>query len=79
MQNAIRQLRRERGLSQGALAAAAGTTVAYLGFIERHGHLPGSDLRGRIAGALGVTESEVWPGTGTSEPPAEGDRQWIAS
>ena len=59
--NRIRELREARGESQAGLSVRIGTTVFYLGLIELHGHLPGANLRARIAAALDVTEAEVWP------------------
>jgi len=50
-----------RGMTRAALAAAAGTTPWCITRIERHGHVPRADLRRRIAEALGVDESDVWP------------------
>ena len=57
----IRALREERHLTQEDLACKAGTTLAYLGYIERTGYRPRTSLRQRIAAALGVSEAEVWP------------------
>jgi transcriptional regulator with XRE-family HTH domain len=61
VRNRIRQLRAERNMTQAGLAVAARTTLAYVGFIERDGHMPGPDLRRRIARALDADEREVWP------------------
>jgi transcriptional regulator with XRE-family HTH domain len=50
-------------MTQGDLAVAARSTVPYIGFIERAGHMPGPDLRRRIAQVFGVEEIEIWPDT----------------
>jgi len=57
----LQKAREVRGMTRAALAAAAGTTPWYITWIERHGHVPRADLRRRIAQALGVDESEIWP------------------
>lgn len=59
--NNLKRLRKERGLTMMALASQAGTTPTWLTYMERYGHIPGADLRGRIAAALGITEKEIWP------------------
>jgi transcriptional regulator with XRE-family HTH domain len=50
----IGELRRERGMSQEALAHAAGTSAGYISQIERGERLPGCQLIMRIAAALTV-------------------------
>jgi len=60
-QNNIQDFRRRRHMSQQALAVLAGTSPAIITLVEKHGHLPGEDLRKRIAEALSVTEAELWP------------------
>ena len=59
--NELRRVRQSRGLTQLAVAAAAGTPLPYYIGIEKHGHLPTPGLRERIAGALGATEGDLWP------------------
>ena len=59
----LRELRAVRQMTQGDLAVAARSTVPYIGFIERAGHMPGPDLRRRIAQVFGVEEIEIWPDT----------------
>jgi transcriptional regulator with XRE-family HTH domain len=59
--NRLRELRLARGVTQLWLAVAAGTTPAHIAVIERYFHYPRPDLRRRIARALGVDESEIWP------------------
>lgn len=50
--------RRERGLSQEALAARAGLDRTYIGLIERGERNPTLQATSRILGALGVTWRE---------------------
>lgn len=59
--NRIRETRHERGMSQQELSVRAGTGPAIITLVEKHGHLPGEDLRHRIAEALEVTEETLWP------------------
>jgi XRE family transcriptional regulator, regulator of sulfur utilization len=56
---AIRQLRTERGMTQEALAHAAGVTVSHLSTIERgHSNPTWGTLKG-IAAALGLSMGEL--------------------
>ena len=57
---AIRQLRRERELSQEALAAAAGMHPKHLSEIERGNKDPRATTVARLAEALGVTVGELY-------------------
>jgi transcriptional regulator with XRE-family HTH domain len=59
--NRVRKFRTERGLPQYTLAVRAGISPAWLSIIERYGHIPGSDIRTRLADALGVSEEALWP------------------
>ena len=59
--NRIKELRQGLGLSQTALSAAIQCTPPYLIFMEKHGYVPQAALRRRVAAALGVTETDVWP------------------
>jgi transcriptional regulator with XRE-family HTH domain len=56
---AIRQLRDERGLKQKELAQAADMNVTAISHIERGRANPAWGTVRRIAGALGVTVSEI--------------------
>jgi transcriptional regulator with XRE-family HTH domain len=62
----IRQLRRERELSQEALAAAAGMHPKHLSEIERGNKDPRATTVANLAEALGVTVGELYgQGDGT--------------
>ena len=65
---AIRHLRRERELSQEALAFAAGVHPKHLSEIERANKDPRTTTVVRLADALGVSVSELY---GASEAQAE--------
>ncbi|MDO8213449.1 helix-turn-helix domain-containing protein [Conexibacter sp. CPCC 206217] len=56
----IRHLRRERELSQEALAAAAGMHPKHLSEIERGNKDPRATTVARLADALGVTIGELY-------------------
>ncbi|HST38908.1 MAG TPA: helix-turn-helix transcriptional regulator [Conexibacter sp.] len=56
----IRQLRRQRELSQEALAAAAGMHPKHLSEIERGNKDPRATTVARLADALGVTVGELY-------------------
>lgn len=55
----IREVRKQRGLSQQGLSAKAGVNLAYLGRLERAEAAPGIDMLDRIAGALGVAPAAL--------------------
>jgi transcriptional regulator with XRE-family HTH domain len=56
---AIRQLRRKRGVTQESLAEAAGLTVATVSLIERGQANPTWDTVAKIATALGASMGEL--------------------
>ena len=58
----VRELRKERGLSQEQLAARAGLHYTYLGGIERGERNPALVNIGKIARALDVEPRELFPG-----------------
>ena len=63
----LRQLRRERGLSQAALAGQAGVSLTTVARLERQGHAPCRGWTiGRLARALGEP-----PATMTVRRPGE--------
>jgi DNA-binding XRE family transcriptional regulator len=61
VRNRLRELRRGQRLPLWGLAVRAGTTPTTLSAIERWGYRPGAALCPRIATALGVPVSDVWP------------------
>lgn len=58
--NQLRVLRLRRGLSQATLATLATTTQSYIARLESGTVDPGTDMVVRIAGALHVTQAEVF-------------------
>jgi len=56
----LRELRRARRLSIGALATLAGVSPAWLSLCDKHGLTPGVETQRRIAAALGVEPSALW-------------------
>jgi transcriptional regulator with XRE-family HTH domain len=55
----LRRLRKERGLSQEALAEAATMTADYLGFIERGENVPTLTVLLKIARALNIDAGDL--------------------
>ncbi len=55
----VRELRKERGLSQVELAAKVGIDRSYMGFLERGERNPSLEVIAKIAEALGVTPDEL--------------------
>lgn len=55
----IRQRRRALGLTQAAVARAAGISAAYLNLIEHNRRSIGGALLGRLAAALGIRPAEL--------------------
>jgi DNA-binding XRE family transcriptional regulator len=64
--NRLRDLRGEHGLALWGLAARAGVSASTLSAIEKWDYLPTSPVRRRIAAALGVEASAIWPECGIS-------------
>jgi transcriptional regulator with XRE-family HTH domain len=60
----LRATREARGLAQYGLAVLAGTSPTTIMAIERYGHRPRYATRERIAGALNVLVSDLWPDEG---------------
>jgi DNA-binding XRE family transcriptional regulator len=59
--NHLRRLRKGQGLSLWGLAVCVGTSPTTLSAIEKWGYRPGAALCERIATALGVSVSDIWP------------------
>lgn len=55
----VRELRKERGLSQIELAAKVGIDRSYMGFLERGERNPSLEVIAKIADALNVTPDEL--------------------
>jgi transcriptional regulator with XRE-family HTH domain len=55
----VRELRKERGLSQVELAAKVGIDRSYMGFLERGERNPSLEVIAKIAEALSVTPDEL--------------------
>jgi DNA-binding XRE family transcriptional regulator len=62
--NRLRVLRQEHELALWGLAARAGVSASTLSAIERWDYLPTPPVRQRIAEALGVEASAIWPECG---------------
>lgn len=56
----IKRLRKERGLSQEALAGEAGLAMRHLGRIERGEGNPTVAVLGKLADVLGVSPTEFY-------------------
>ena len=63
----VRDLRAERGLSQEALALAAGMSTPYLSDVERGKRSPGLDMIVALAVALELNLSELFVGVPIGE------------
>lgn len=55
----VREIRKERGLSQVELAAKVGIDRSYMGFLERGERNPSLEVIAKIAEALSVTPDEL--------------------
>lgn len=55
----LRRMRKDRGLSQEALAEAANLTADYIGFVERGENVPTLTVILKLAKALSVDASEL--------------------
>ncbi len=60
-QNQLRALRRRLEFTQSELATAANCSRATVILIERLKHYSRKEVRGRLATALGISESTIWP------------------
>ena len=63
--NNLKTIRAEQGLALWGVAARARVSATTLSAVERWDYLPGPDVRRRVAAALGVDETTIWPETGT--------------
>ena len=59
--NRLRAIRQAQKLSLWGLATHAKTSATTLSAIEKWGYHPGAGLRARIAAALGVQVTDIWP------------------
>ena len=59
--NQLRKWRLSLGYSQLELSVVAEISPVMIVSIERYGYLPGPDVRARIAAALNVSETTLWP------------------
>jgi transcriptional regulator with XRE-family HTH domain len=59
--NRLRQLRRSQELPIYGLAVRASVSPTIVSSIERFDYRPGPKVRARLAQALGVSESDIWP------------------
>lgn len=66
MGNRIRQLRKERNVSQKELATSLDISPAYMGHIERGTRIPSLDTLARIAVCLGVSLDSIVLGAATA-------------
>jgi DNA-binding XRE family transcriptional regulator len=65
--NRLQELRQERGLAQWGLSARTGVSASTVSAIERWDYKPSAPVRQRIADALGVEVSAIWPECGLAE------------
>ena len=56
----IKELRRQRGLTQEELAEIVGVSVNYIGYIEQNKRTPSIKTADKIARALGVKFGELF-------------------
>ena len=59
--NRLRELRCQRGLAMWAVAAQSRVNPSLLSGIERYDYQPSAPVRERIAVALGVAVTDIWP------------------
>lgn len=55
----VRRLREEQGLTQEQLAERSGVSATYIGFIERGDNVPTLTILLQLAGALGISPSQL--------------------
>ena len=59
--NRLRQIRKEQHISQAALAVRSGVSEPTQVKIELHDWIPSYAVQLRLAEALGVTITDIWP------------------
>lgn len=59
--NRLREFRKDQGLALWGLAARSHVSASLLSAIEKWDYRPGPEVRRRIAAALGVEPSVIWP------------------
>lgn len=69
----LRDLRRAKGITLMGLAHITGSTPSWLTYIEKYDHVPGPELRERIAAALNVAVVELWPDLDNSDASEESE------
>jgi DNA-binding XRE family transcriptional regulator len=60
-ENKFRQVRNVLGVPMIELAIKSRVSTATLVGIEKYGYTPGPGVRAKLAAALGVSESKLWP------------------
>jgi len=61
VENNLRELRLARKMALTQLAVQSGASTSTIVAIEKYYHLPGDDLRRRLAAVLEVDVEEIWP------------------
>jgi DNA-binding XRE family transcriptional regulator len=61
VRNRLKQVRHRRDLAIYGLSALSGVSPTILCAVERWGYCPGDEVRRRIAHALAVSVSDIWP------------------
>lgn len=66
--NKLKELRRKKGMVMRELAVLSRVDASTLSTIERYGYVPGSEIRQRIARALGLQVEDIWPDIDSEGP-----------
>jgi transcriptional regulator with XRE-family HTH domain len=61
------KLRKKLQISQLELSVVAQVSPAMISAVEKYNYIPGVKVRTKLAGALGVKESMIWPEIETPE------------
>jgi len=59
--NNLKKIRTEKHLALWGLSTISGVNPTLLSAVEKHNYKPGFAVQTRIAMALGVDVSEIWP------------------